>query len=81
MDKAPVTKDEIERLLIAELHTFPGCEEAIQVVVVPIENNANIATWTVSCFNHGNSDDYACDCALQHIVPRFQRLYDMVQKH
>jgi len=40
MDKAPVTKDEIERLLTAELHTFLGCEEALQVVVVSIENNA-----------------------------------------
>jgi hypothetical protein len=81
MDKAPMTKQEIERLLIAELHSFPDCEEALHVVIVPIEDRANDATWTVTRFNYGNSDGEACDRALHRIVPRFQRMYDMVQKH
>jgi hypothetical protein len=81
MDKVPVTKEEIERLLIAELQTFSNCKKASQIVVIPVEDHANPATWTVSCFNHGKSDGEACDRALQHIVPLFQRMYDMVRKH
>jgi hypothetical protein len=26
MDKLPMTKEEIERLIIADLHTFPDCD-------------------------------------------------------
>jgi len=81
MDKLPMTKEEIERLLIAELQTFPDCEEALDIVVVPVDDHAHTATWTVSRFNHGKSDAEACDRALQHIVPCFQRVYDMVRKH
>ena len=81
MDKLPVTKHEIERLLIAELRTFPDCEQARQIVVIFIENHKNAGMWTVSCFNPGSSDGDACDRALQHIVPRFQRVYDVVRKH
>jgi len=69
MDKLPVTKEEIEQLLIAKLKTFPNCRQALQIVVIPIEDYANPATWTVSRFNHGKSDGDACDRALQHIVP------------
>ena len=81
MDKLPVTKQEIERLLVAELHSFPNCEKALHIYVVPIEDHTNSATWTVSRFNHGKSCGEACDRALQHIVPRFQRVYDMVRIH
>ena len=81
MDKLPMTKEQIERLLIAELHTFADCDRALQIVVIPVEDRGNPATWTVSRFNHGKSDGEACDRALQHIVPRFQRVYDMVRKH
>ena len=81
MDKAPLTKEEIERLLIADLRTFPNCGRAVRVIVVAIADHADAASWTVSCFDHGRSDGEACDRALQHIVPRFQRVYDLVRKH
>jgi len=81
MDKLPVTKAEIERLLVTELHTFIDCEQARDIEVVPIEDRTNIATWTVLRFNPGKSDGEACDRALQNIVHRFQRAYDMVCKH
>jgi hypothetical protein len=81
VDKLAMTKEEIERLLIAEVRTFPDCKQALQIVVIPIEDHTDPATWTVSCFNHGKSDGDACDRALQHIVPHFQRVYDMVRKH
>jgi hypothetical protein len=55
------------------------------VVVVPIvAHNGGVtgdANWTVSCFNRGQADAYACDRALQRIVPPYQRLYDLAQKH
>jgi len=51
------------------------------VVVVALDAEISGATWTVSHFNRGESDTYACDRALQLIVPRYQRLYDLAQKH
>lgn len=82
LDKLPKTKEEIAQLIIAELHSF-DCDDVLAVVVVPIDEypDDTAATWTVSCFNVGKSGGWACDRALQHIVPRFQELYDLVQKH
>jgi hypothetical protein len=80
-EKLPKTKEEIQRLIVAELRTFADCETAVGIVVTPIVDDAADATWTVSCFHRGASDGYACDRALQRIVPHFQQLYDMVQKH
>jgi hypothetical protein len=80
-DKLPKTKEEIQRLIVAELRTFADCETALGIVVTAIVDDTDAATWTVSCFHRGASDGYACDRALQRIVPHFQQLYDMVQKH
>jgi hypothetical protein len=81
MEKSPKTKEEIEKLLLAEMQTFADCENALAVVVVPNVDYGDAATWTVSCFNPGKSDGEACDFALRLIVPRFQRAYDIVRKH
>ena len=81
MNKQPLTKEQIERLLIAELQTFPHCERALQILVIPVIDRDSTITWTVSRFKCGGSGGEACDRALQHIVPRFQRAYDMVCKH
>jgi hypothetical protein len=77
-DKLPKTRPEIERLVLAELRANPDCEEAAHIAVVASDD---YATWTVSAFHPGNSDGMACDLALQHIVPRLQRVYDLVRKH
>jgi hypothetical protein len=83
VEKLPKTKDEIQRLIIAELRTCEECERAWGIVVVPVADGIGIgiATWTVSRFHRGQSDAYACDRALQRIVPHYQRLYDLAQKH
>jgi hypothetical protein len=81
MEKMPKTKEEIQRLIIAELRTFADCENAWGIIVIPIVDGTDAATWTVSCFHRGESDGHACDRALQRIVPRYQRAYDLVQKH
>jgi hypothetical protein len=80
MNKVPITKEEIERLIVGDLRGFPGCEDAQGVIVVAL-NPLSKATWTVACFNPGNSDGDTCDRALQHIVPYFQRAYDLFTKH
>jgi hypothetical protein len=80
-EKQPRTKEEIQRLIVAELRTFADCESVLAIVVIPIVGDADTATWTVSRFHRGESDGYACDRALQCIVPHFQQLYDLVQKH
>ena len=79
MNKLPKTKNEIQDLVTAELRRFPECEEG--VVVVGLDTEITGATWTVSRFNRGESDANACDRALQVIVPHYQRLYDLKQKH
>ena len=81
VEKLPKTKDEIQRLIIAELRTCAECENAWGIIVVPVVDDFAIATWTVSRFHRGQSDGYACDRALQRIVPHYQRLYDLAQKH
>src|SRR4051812_44235097 len=77
MSKLPITKEQIERLIVGDLKSFPGCAEALAVVVVPVLAHGATTTWTVSCFNAGRSDGDAYDRALQHIVPHFQRAYDL----
>ena len=82
MEKLPKTKEEIEQLVLAEMQTFADCEHALAVEVVALGDYGDVAaTWSVSCFNPGKSDGEACDSALQVIVPRFQRAYDIVRKH
>ena len=81
MNKLPRTKVEIQDLVTAELRRSADCEEAWGVVVVPIDDEISGATWTVARFNRGEADAYACDRALQRIVPHYQRLYDLRQKH
>jgi hypothetical protein len=81
MAKLPMTKEEIERLVIADLRSFPDCRKAFAVIVAPIVDPDSAATWTVSRLHNGGSDGEACDRALQHIVPLFQRSYDLVRKH
>jgi hypothetical protein len=77
--KLPKTQSEIERLLLTELQASPDCEAARNVAVVASDHCT--ATWTVSAFHPGRSDGMACGLALQHIVPRLQRVYDLVRKH
>jgi hypothetical protein len=81
VDKLPKTKVEIQGLLTAELRTFADCEDASEVEVIAIETEDGGPNWTVSGFNRGRSDIYACDRALQHIVPAYQRIYELAQKH
>jgi hypothetical protein len=81
LNKSPKTKDEIQDMVTAELRRCAGCEEAWGVVVVGLDSEITGATWTVSRFNRGESSAHACDRALQVIVPHYQRLYDLRQKH
>jgi len=81
MEKAPKSKAEIESLLVADLRGYDGCEHALRILILPIRGAGAAANWTVSCFDAGCSDSDACDRALQHIVPRLQRIYELVQKH
>jgi hypothetical protein len=81
VDKLPKTKDEIQALIVAELHSVEDCESAGGVVVVAVEGDETVANWTVARFHRGGACPYACDRALQRIVPHYQRLYQLAQKH
>ena len=78
-DKLPKTKSEIESLLLSKLRASSDCEAAQNIAVIASDHCE--ATWTVSAFHPGKSDGTACERALQYIVPRLQRLYDLVRKH
>ncbi len=80
-EKSAKTKEELQRLIVAELQTFADCEQAMGIMVVSVDDCPGARTWTVSRFNAGKSDGDACYQALQHIVPRFQKAYELVQKH
>ena len=80
MEKAAKTKDELAELIITELRSFE-CKNIFAVAIVPVVDRSDDITWTVSCFKVGKAGREACDQALQQIVPRFQRIYDLVQKH
>src|SRR5262245_29804110 len=79
LHKVPKSKGEIQALIVAELRECEDCETARGVLVVAVDDA--VANWTVAQFNRGESDAYACDRALQRIVPHYQRLYELVQKH
>jgi hypothetical protein len=81
VNKLPKTKNEIQDMVTAEMRRFPDCGEVWGVTVVGLDDEINGATWTVSRFNRGESSAYACDRALQVIVPHYQQLYDLAQKH
>jgi hypothetical protein len=49
--------------------------------IIAVETFGGGPNWTVCCFNRGLSDAYACDRALQRIVPQYQRIYELAQKH
>ena len=44
VEKLPKTKDEIQRLIIAELRTCAECENAWGIIVVPVVDDLGIAT-------------------------------------
>ena len=46
MEKLPKTKEQIERMIISEMQTFAECENALEVVVIPIVDRSHTATWS-----------------------------------
>ena len=46
MENLPKTKEQIERMIISEMQTFAECENALEVVVIPIVDRSHTATWS-----------------------------------
>ena len=81
MDRAPKTRSEIESLVLHELRSSDQCEGAVGVSVVAYDNEIDDANWTLAAYNPGTATEYACELALQQILPRLQGFYDLVEKH
>ena len=81
VEKLPKTKERHPKVDYRRARTCADCEKAWGIIVVPVVDDFAIATWTVSRFHRGQSDAYACDRALQRIVPHYQRLYDLAEIH
>lgn len=86
--KAPKSRAEIERLVLAELRDCGGCEAAAGISVVGYDSDTgnddalgHEPNWTVGAFNAGAASDYECERALIGIVSRLQRFYQLVRKH
>jgi hypothetical protein len=81
-ERAPKSRAEIERLLLQELQTSDGCQGALGISVVHFDDGYDEGpNWTVAAYNAGAANDFACERALMSIVARFQRFYELVQKH
>jgi hypothetical protein len=80
--RAPKSRGEIERLVLAELKSEAGCEGATGIIIegwdTVVRDGPN---WTVAAFNAGTACDYDCERALLGIVSRLQGFYELVQKH
>lgn len=82
IERAPKSRIEIERLVLAELQGEQGCEGATGIVIAPVFGFAHQGpNWTVEAFNAGSACDYECERALIGIVSRLQGFYELVQKH
>ncbi|MGZ5803979.1 MAG: hypothetical protein ACXWLC_09660 [Rhizomicrobium sp.] len=86
MEKAPKSRAEIERLVLAELQTFGNCEGAAGISITGCDSFCDSRfdfgpNWTVAAFNSGTASDYECERALMNIVSRLQGFYKLVQKH
>jgi hypothetical protein len=77
----PKTRAEIERLLLAELRTDEACAGAAAVSVMAWDQDGDNINWTVDSYDIGSASRWACQSALDQIVPRFQSFYELVQKH
>ena len=87
MGKAPKSRNEIERLLLAELRGCGGCEGAAGISIAGYDAHCDEdafdddPNWTVEAFNAGTASDYECERALIGIVSRLQGFYKLVRKH
>jgi hypothetical protein len=82
LERAPKSRAEIEQLLLRELRTTEGCEGAKGIAVIGYDDvDEEGPNWTIAAFNAGSASGYMCERALMTIVARFQRFYELVQKH
>ncbi len=81
MEKAPKTRSELERLVLHELQASDRCEGAAAVSVVAWEDELEDSNWTLATFNIGTARESDCELALLEIIPRFQKFYELVNKH
>jgi hypothetical protein len=80
--RAPKSRAEIEQLLLCELQATEDCEGAKGIAVIGYDDrDEDGPNWTIAAFNSGSASDYICERALINIVTRFQRFYELVQKH
>jgi hypothetical protein len=81
MERFPKSRAEIESLVLQELQASENCEGAVGISVVAWISPANEANWTIAAYKPGTSNKYECELALEHILPRLQGFYELVQKH
>jgi len=82
VQRAPKSRSEIERLVLAELKSEQGCEGATGIIIAGWDAiDRDGPNWSVAAFNAGTACDYDCERALLSIVSRLQGFYELVQKH
>ena len=77
MEKAEMTRAELEFVVLAELRASPDCEDAVHVTVVPYIDFRASANWQVASFDPGISEWSCCERALCAIVQSLQQRFDI----
>jgi hypothetical protein len=77
MEKAEMTKAELEFAVLAELRARPDCEGAVHVTVIPYDDFRISANWQVASFDPGVSEWGRCERALCAIVQSLQQRFDI----
>lgn len=74
--KVALSKQELEREALAEMHTLPGCEtlRAVDVQYTDLRADTN---WTLYAFAEGGIDADVLHRALQTTVDKLRHQYEL----
>jgi hypothetical protein len=75
--KPKKTRAELEEMVMAELRKVRHCEQARSVTVVGLDDDRVDVTWEMGHFNPGQAGTQSQEQALNAIVPRLQKRFDL----
>ena len=77
MDKAPKSRLELRRLVLAALRKVPGCQGVEDVTIEPLIRSGNQSGWVVSGCAPGSAAVVDCKRALAPIQDLFRQMYQL----
>jgi len=77
MAETRISRQDLERIILAELRNVPGCEGVADVTVAAIEGRAGGPSWTVTRVDFGLCEGLWCATNLECIMRRMQAQYEL----